>query len=138
MHYLLPLIILLAVFCFAILSKKIETSYLTLPMFFTALGFSIQFFVPDIAQIYENNEYILLLAEVTLILVLFSDAAQVNVSVLKKTSSSLPECCLSVFRSPLPSIHTGTRNSGAIKSSVSLDINSLSLPIKRKAAMFKS
>lgn len=85
MAYLLPLLILLAVFCFSIISKKIEVSYLTLPMFFTALGFSIQYFVPDIANAYKNNEYILLLAELTLILVLFSDAARVNITILKQT-----------------------------------------------------
>ena len=74
----LTLLILFAIAAYGLLSKGISRTILTLPLLFTALGFGLSGALqtsipPDLAH--EGKK---LLAEITLILVLFSDASHVR------------------------------------------------------------
>ena len=74
----LTLLILVAIAAYGLLSKGISRTILTLPLLFTALGFGLSGALqasipPDLAH--EGKK---LLAEITLILVLFSDASHVR------------------------------------------------------------
>jgi sodium/hydrogen antiporter len=86
---LAALIILLAFAAYSLFSKSIARSVVTLPILFTALGFllsdRLNAALPA-ALIYDGKK---ILAEVTLVLVLFSDASHVRFSKLK-TAWQLP------------------------------------------------
>ena len=79
--------LLACVAVYALLSRKIETSFLTLPMIFTGLGLALaatgQMLVPPgSGPIYGELEVIHLAAELTLILLLFSDASSIELKAL--------------------------------------------------------
>ena len=72
------LLVLVAFAIYSLLSKAISRSLLTLPIIFTALGFALSVplsasLSPDV--IHEGKK---ILAEITLILILFSDASHVR------------------------------------------------------------
>ena len=74
----------LALLAFGLLSRRIEGSILTGPMLFAAFGFAVG---PDgvgLVPMEVTNEGLHLLAEITLILVLFSDAANLNLRQLRR------------------------------------------------------
>lgn len=83
------LIVLLAAAAYALLSRRIENSIVTLPMIFTALGLILGSFGLDLVPMEIGNNTIHLVAEVTLILVLFSDASGIRWQSLK-SSSAIP------------------------------------------------
>jgi NhaP-type Na+/H+ or K+/H+ antiporter len=72
------LIILSAAAVYALLSRRIETSILSLPMIFTGLGLALGGLGFDLVPLEVGHEVIHTIAEITLILVLFSDAAGVK------------------------------------------------------------
>ena len=72
------LIILSAAALYALLSRRIETSILSLPMIFTGLGLALGGLGLDLVPLEVGHEVIHTIAEITLILVLFSDAAGVR------------------------------------------------------------
>lgn len=74
----LLLIILAAFAATAMLSKRIEASFISLPMIFTGLGLALSGPISGQADHEVLNETTRLLAEITLILVLFSDASHVR------------------------------------------------------------
>ena len=72
------LLVLVAFALYSLFSKAISRSLLTLPIIFTALGFALSVplsasLSPDV--IHEGKK---ILAEITLILILFSDASHVR------------------------------------------------------------
>lgn len=87
---LAPIIVLGLLACvaiYALLSRKIETSFLTLPMIFTGIGLALatsgQMLLPhSLGPTHEELEIIHLMAELTLILLLFSDAASIELKAL--------------------------------------------------------
>jgi len=72
------ILIVAVVLAYALLSRWIAESVLTPPMLFLALGWALSGSIPDV----EAHEILHLLAEVTLVVVLFSDAARVNARAL--------------------------------------------------------
>ena len=76
-------IILLGVITFAALSRQIETSIITLPMVFTAFGWLIGQGGAQLVPLHAEHEVIHSIAEITLILVLFSDASRVELRELR-------------------------------------------------------
>jgi NhaP-type Na+/H+ or K+/H+ antiporter len=72
------LIVLSAAALYALLSRRIETSILSLPMIFTGLGLALGGLGLDLVPLEIGHEVIHTIAEITLILVLFSDAAGVR------------------------------------------------------------
>ena len=77
-------VILLAVAIYAALSRRIELSVVTMPMVFTLFGFLIGQGGIEIVPMEAEHEFIHTIAEITLILVLFSDASRVNFKALKQ------------------------------------------------------
>ncbi len=76
-------IILLGVITFAALSRRIETSIITLPMVFAAFGWLIGQGGAQLVPLHAEHEFIHSIAEITLILVLFSDASRVDLRELR-------------------------------------------------------
>ena len=75
---LTALIVLAAVATYALLSRRIESTFITLPMIFTGLGLALGGLGLDLVPMEVGNEVIHAIAEITLILVLFSDASGVK------------------------------------------------------------
>jgi len=76
-------LLLLAVLVFAGLSRRLEMSVVTMPIVFTALGYLA--YLSGVEFFPEESEFEILhfLAEVTLVLVLFSDASRVRLAHLR-------------------------------------------------------
>ncbi len=72
------LLILLAVIGYCLISKRLAATIITLPIIFTALGYLVFQSINDLAETETLNEIARLLGEITLILVLFSDASHVR------------------------------------------------------------
>ncbi len=77
-------IVAVGLILFGLVSKRLESSVLTGPMLFAGLGLVIGSAVLDIADFDIGHGFIHLLAEVTLILVLFSDAARIDLRVVRR------------------------------------------------------
>ncbi|NNE97554.1 MAG: sodium:proton antiporter [Pyrinomonadaceae bacterium] len=83
---LTPVIIVAGLFLFySLFSKRLETTSLTAPMIFTSAGLLIGLFWKDLfGDSNMNHGTVHLLAEVTLIFVLFTDAARINFKTLQR------------------------------------------------------
>ena len=83
------------VFLFTLISKRIERTIITAPIIFTVAGMALYYFSPKLAETEIKHESVLLLAELTLALLLFTDASRIQLrKVLKETV--LPERLLGV------------------------------------------
>ena len=71
-------IILVGVIAYAVLSRRLEASVFTLPMVFTLFGWLIGQGGIELVPMAAEHEVIQLFAEITLVLVLFSDASRVK------------------------------------------------------------
>lgn len=71
-----------AVLAFALLSKRCEAGILTPPMAFTALGLLVSSAGLGLVELSATSELIHSLAEITLILTLFTDASRINITEL--------------------------------------------------------
>lgn len=76
-------VIATGVIFFALISKRLETTIITAPMIFAAFGLLIGEGVFGIAELNFSHGFIHGLAELTLILVLFSDAARIDLRRLR-------------------------------------------------------
>jgi NhaP-type Na+/H+ or K+/H+ antiporter len=88
-------VIALAVCLFAAFSKKAERSALTAPMFFVAVGFFLGGGGLGWIHLEVDGEAIHVLAELTLVLVLFTDAARIDLTCLRR-EKSLPSRLLGI------------------------------------------
>ncbi|WP_164870848.1 cation:proton antiporter [Mesobaculum littorinae] len=77
-------IIALGVFGYALVSRRGESGSLTGPMVFTAMGLVLGEAVLDLVAFPVRNSALHMLAEVTLVLVLFTDAARIDVTRLSR------------------------------------------------------
>jgi NhaP-type Na+/H+ or K+/H+ antiporter len=84
------LIVLGAVAAYALVSRWLEPSIVTLPMIFTGLGLALGGFGLDLVPMELGNEIIHTIAEITLVLVLFSDASAVKRHALSGGSVTIP------------------------------------------------
>ena len=73
-----------AVVVWALCAERLNRSLITLPMIFTAVGYAVTFPVEMIADEHVLAEAARLVAEVTLIIVLFADASHVRFKELSK------------------------------------------------------
>ena len=80
-------VIALAVCLFAAFSKKAERTPLTAPMFFVAAGFFLGGEGLGWMHLDVDGEAIHVLAELTLVLVLFTDAARIDLKCLRRERS---------------------------------------------------
>lgn len=88
-------VFVLTVFLFGLVSHRLEKTVFTAPMVFTLMGLLLYFFWPELAETEVESEVWLTLAEIALILVLFSDATRINLRALLG-SKSLPVRLLSI------------------------------------------
>ena len=77
-------IVALGVVLFALVSRRLEASILTGPMVFAAFGLAIGGAGLGVADLEFDHGFIHGLAEVTLILVLFSDAARIDLAAVRR------------------------------------------------------
>ena len=78
------LVVVAGIVLFAIVSKRLERTIITLPIVFVAFGWLIGKGGYSIANIDPGHKIIHVIAELTLILVLFADAARIDLKLLIK------------------------------------------------------
>jgi NhaP-type Na+/H+ or K+/H+ antiporter len=71
-------IFLTVVYLFSLISKRAQKTILTAPIVFTLAGMFAYLVLPDTSQATINNKAVLVIGEITLALVLFSDALRIN------------------------------------------------------------
>ena len=71
-------IFLLVLFLFSLVSKRARTTVITAPIVFTIAGMLGFLAIPGSSEEVVNNKTVLVLGEITLALVLFSDASRIN------------------------------------------------------------
>lgn len=77
------------VFLYSLVSRRLERTVITAPMVFTAAGFLV-FWMPALLSALElNRKAFLLIAEIGLVMTLFTEAAHINLQVLKGNRSLL-------------------------------------------------
>ena len=81
--------IIVAIFLFALISRKMDGSIITPPMLFAAIGYLMGSGSFGMIDLGVDHHAIQLVAELTLIMVLFTDASRINVAKLRD-SSALP------------------------------------------------
>jgi NhaP-type Na+/H+ or K+/H+ antiporter len=79
-------LLLMAILGFAAFSRRLEMSVVTMPLVFTAAGYLAHLAGAELVQAEAQLEVLKILAEVTLVLILFSDASQVRLSQLRKNA----------------------------------------------------
>jgi NhaP-type Na+/H+ or K+/H+ antiporter len=83
-------IFIVLIFLFTLVSKRIEKTIITAPIIFTLAGIGVYSLLPRLADLEIHNETILLIAEVTLALLLFTDATHIDLrKLLKETTLPL-------------------------------------------------
>lgn len=88
-------IFVILVFFFILISKRIENTILTAPIIFTLAGMGVFVALPGVAEVEVRNETILLIAELTLALLLFTDASRIHLGKLLK-ETILPSRLLAI------------------------------------------
>ncbi|MEK8016913.1 MAG: sodium:proton antiporter [Candidatus Parabeggiatoa sp.] len=78
------MLVLLGVFVFALVSGRAQRSIITPPMVFVLFGLLLSPIALKLMPVEADNTFIHILAEVTLILVLFTDAARIDLRLLRK------------------------------------------------------
>lgn len=73
-----------AIVGFAVISRRIESTVFTPPIIFTSFGILISPLGLGLVQFELDSAFIQLLAELTLVLVLFTDAVRIDLAVLKR------------------------------------------------------
>jgi NhaP-type Na+/H+ or K+/H+ antiporter len=91
---IIPFFIIL-IFFYTLVSKLIEKTILTAPIIFTVTGMVIYLAIPRVAKLEIHSETILLIAELTLALLLFTDAIRSDLRKLLK-ETILPERLLGI------------------------------------------
>jgi len=80
----LILIVTLGLIVFSLISKRLQRTIITAPIVFVAFGFLLGPYVFHIGDFNVNHAFIHSLAEITLILVLFTDAARIDLRQLHR------------------------------------------------------
>src|SRR5580765_7057227 len=75
--------IAVVILCFAAVSRLLEGTVVTAPMVFTAAGLLLGASMLDVVHTDPNHESVKLLAQSTLALTLFGDAARINLRALR-------------------------------------------------------
>ena len=77
----------IAIFIYSLISHRIEGSIVTAPMIFVGIGLLVSPEGLDFVAIGANSPLILMFAEIALVLILFSDAARIDITTLKGNRS---------------------------------------------------
>jgi NhaP-type Na+/H+ or K+/H+ antiporter len=79
----LILLFVLLILFFSLFSARFEKSIITAPIVFTTAGFLASLFIPELHTREEGLKVFLTLAEIGLVLLLFSDASRTNLNILR-------------------------------------------------------
>ena len=74
------------IFLYSLLSARLEKTIITAPILFTAAGMLVLLLLPELREREGNVEVFLRVAEVGLVMLLFTDASRTDLQVLKKHS----------------------------------------------------
>ena len=77
-------IVALLILAFGLVSGRLQHSVITPPMVFVTFGLLVSPAVLGLVDLDTGNELVRALAELTLILVLFTDAARINLNALRR------------------------------------------------------
>ena len=88
-------VFLLLIFIIGLISRRLERTVITGPMIFTIAGIVLFFAAPVIVEKERHTETILLISEIALVLVLFTDATRIGLRAVTK-SESLPARLLGI------------------------------------------
>jgi NhaP-type Na+/H+ or K+/H+ antiporter len=91
----LAIIFILLIFLYSLASRMLGRSIITGPIIFTFTGILVPFFSPVSLEIKESLKFLLFIAEMGLVLLLFTDASKINLSSLRSIRN-LPIRLLSV------------------------------------------
>jgi NhaP-type Na+/H+ or K+/H+ antiporter len=79
----LTLIFVTVVFLYSLISRRLERTVVTAPIVFTAAGFIVFLTLPQLSAVELDRKGFLLIAEIGLVMTLFTDAAHINLRVPK-------------------------------------------------------
>jgi NhaP-type Na+/H+ or K+/H+ antiporter len=88
-------VFIVLIFFFTLVSKRITKTILTAPIIFTVAGMAVYLISPRVAEMEIHNDSILLIAELTLALLLFTDASRIDLRKLLK-ETMVPERLLGI------------------------------------------
>jgi sodium/hydrogen antiporter len=88
-------VFILLLFAYALVSRRLEQTMLTAPMIFTFAGMLMFPFLPELLEAGLNTNVFLRLAEIGLVMLLFTDASRTDFGILRSTGN-LPIRLLSV------------------------------------------
>src|SRR5512137_973059 len=86
---------ILLVFLYSLVSRRLEQTVITAPIVFTAAGILLVLAMPGLRETNLERESFLTLAEIGLVMLLFTDATHVNLKTLK-SKERLPLRLLSI------------------------------------------
>jgi NhaP-type Na+/H+ or K+/H+ antiporter len=85
---MIPLLIFfLLIFGYALISRRLETTFITAPIFFTVAGMLMFPKLPTILEMGFNANIFLQMAEIGLVLLLFTDASRTDFKLLRSTGN---------------------------------------------------
>lgn len=79
----LAAVFVVLVFLYSLVSRRLERTVFTAPIFFTAVGLLVFLMPPWLSEIDLNRKAFLLIAEIGLVMTLFTEAADINLKRLK-------------------------------------------------------
>lgn len=94
-HIIIISIFVVLVFLYSLVSRRMDQSVITAPIFFTSAGILLVLTVPGFSQPEIEREHLLKLAEIGLVMLLFTDATHINPRALK-CGPMLPPRLLSI------------------------------------------
>jgi NhaP-type Na+/H+ or K+/H+ antiporter len=77
------------VFFYSLVSRRLEQTVITAPIVFTTVGFLLFLMLPWLSALELNRKAFLLIAEIGLVMTLFSEAAHINLQLLKENRKLL-------------------------------------------------
>jgi NhaP-type Na+/H+ or K+/H+ antiporter len=79
----LAAVFIVVVFLYSLVSRRLERTVFTAPIIFTAVGLLIFLMPPWLSALEANRKALLLIAEIGLVMTLFTEAAHINLNLLK-------------------------------------------------------
>ena len=80
---LLAIIFISLVFFYSLVSKRLERTVITGPIVFTIAGILVPLFLPTLRELETDQKALLFIAEMGLVLLLFTDASKINLNSLR-------------------------------------------------------
>jgi NhaP-type Na+/H+ or K+/H+ antiporter len=86
---MLTAVFVTGVFLYSLVSRRLEPTIITVPVIFTVVGFVIMLAPPWFTAFEHDRKAFLLIAEIGLVMTLFTDASHVNLTMLRENGRLL-------------------------------------------------